>query len=206
MNNNIYYTSPTLSSIFSDNEPEINEILQLNNINLNNINLNNNNQLNNNQLNENNEINKNNKINENNNEDKLKEKVISKKFQLFQEIPDLEFVLKIINCFNLKDLNDKKKFTKKDLVDFKTKEKIENLLPELVIYYLPCKYEMFLNNLNIQKCITILRQMLRIFNYSLTKKENVINKKKIIYYSIQKNITKNIQIHNNPTKCIINFS
>ena len=201
MNNNIYYTSPTLSSIFSDNEPEINEILQLNNINLNNINLNNNNQ-----LNENNEINKNNKINENYNEDKFKEKVISKKFQLYQEIPDLEFVLKIINCFNLKDLNDKKKFTKKDLVDFKTKEKIEDLLPELVIYYLPCKYEMFLNNLNIQKCITILRQMLRIFNYSLTKKENVINKKKIIYYSIQKNITKNIQIHNNPTKCIINFS
>jgi len=190
MNNNIYYTSPSLSSIFSDNEPEINEILQLNNINLNN----------------NNQLNKNDEINENYNEDKLKEKNISKKFQLFQEIPELEFVLKIINCFNLKDLNDKKKFTKKDLVDFKTKEKIEDLLPELVIYYLPCKYEMFLNNLNIQKCITILRQMLRIFNYSLTKKENVINKKKIIYYSIQKNITKNIQIHNNPTKCIINFS
>lgn len=193
MNNNICYTSPSLSSIFSDNEPEINEILQLNNINLNN-----------NQSNENDEINEN--YNENYNENKLKEKNISKKFQLFQEIPELEFVLKIINCFNLKDLNDKKKFTKKDLVDFKTKEKIEDLLPELVIYYLPCKYEMFLNNLNIQKCITILRQMLRIFNYSLTKKENVINKKKIIYYSIQKNITKNIQIHNNPTKCIINFS
>jgi hypothetical protein len=193
MNNNIYYTSPSLSSIFSENEPEINEILQLNNINLNN-----------NQSNENDKINEN--YNENYNENKLKEKNMSKKFQLFQEIPELEFVLKIINCFNLKDLNDKKKFTKKDLVDFKTKEKIEDLLPELVIYYLPCKYEMFLNNLNIQKCITILRQMLRIFNYSLTKKENVINKKKIIYYSIQKNITKNIQIHNNPTKCIINFS
>ena len=193
MNNNICYTSPSLSSIFSENEPEINEILQLNNINLNN-----------NQSNENDKINEN--YNENYNENKLKEKNMSKKFQLFQEIPELEFVLKIINCFNLKDLNDKNKFTKKDLVDFKTKEKIEDLLPELVIYYLPCKYEMFLNNLNIQKCITILRQMLRIFNYSLTKKENVINKKKIIYYSIQKNITKNIQIHNNPTKCIINFS
>jgi hypothetical protein len=182
MNNNIYYNSPSLSSILSDNEPEINEILQLN---------------------ENNQFNIN---NENYNKDKLKEKIISKKFQLFQEIPDLEFVLKIINCFNLKDLNDKKKFTKKNLVDFKTKDKIEDLIPELVIYYLPCKYEMFLNNLNIQKCITILRQMLRIFNYSLIKKENVINKKKIIYYSIQKNINKNIQINNNPTKCIINFS
>jgi hypothetical protein len=89
MNNNIYYNSPSLSSILSDNEPEINEILQLN---------------------ENNQFNIN---NENYNKDKLKEKIISKKFQLFQEIPDLEFVLKIINCFNLKDLNDKKKIYKK---------------------------------------------------------------------------------------------
>jgi hypothetical protein len=65
---------------------------------------------------------------------------------------------------------------------------------------------MFLMDLTLQKCITILRQMLRIYNYNLNKKENVINKKKIIYYSIQKNKSKNILIENNTDKCIINFS
>jgi hypothetical protein len=130
----------------------------------------------------------------------------TKKYQLFQEIPELPFVVKIINCFNIKDFNDTREFTKKDLEDFKTLNKVEDLIPELVIYYLPCKYKMFLMDLTLQKCITILRQMLRIYNYNLNKKENVINKKKIIYYSIQKNKSKNILIENNTDKCIINFS
>ena len=109
------------------------------------------------------------------------------KFQLFQQIPDEEFMVKILNCFGNINFNDNKEFSKFDLDDLDIINKLEDLIPELVMYYLPCKYNMFLTNININKCITILRQLLRLYNYKL-KKESMCNTKKkkyiIIYQSV----------------------
>jgi hypothetical protein len=128
------------------------------------------------------------------------------KFQLFQQVPDEEFMVKLLNCFGIIDFNDKKEFTKSNLEDLNIISKIEDLIPELVIYYLPCKYEMFLKDLTINKCITILRQLLRLYNYKLKKREHVQNKKKSIYYHISKMDDNNIRIENSVHKCVLKFN
>jgi len=128
------------------------------------------------------------------------------KFQLFQQVPDKEFIVKLLNCFGIIDFNDKKEFTKNNLENLNIISKIEDLIPELVIYYLPCKYEMFLKNLTINKSITILRQLLRLYNYKLKKREHVQNKKKSIYYHISKIDDNNIRIENSIPKCVLKFN
>jgi len=128
------------------------------------------------------------------------------KFQLFQQVPDEEFMIKLLNCFGIIDFNDKKEFTKNNLEDLNIISKIEDLIPELVIYYLPCKYEMFLKDFTINKCITILRQLLRLYNYKLKKREHVQNKKKSIYYHISKMDDNNIRIENSVHKCVLKFN
>ena len=127
------------------------------------------------------------------------------KLQLFQQVPDEEFMVKLLNCFGIIDFNDKKEFTKSNLEDLNIISKIEDLIPELVIYYLPCKYEMFLKDFTINKCITILRQLLRLYNYKLKKREHVQNKKKSIYYHISKMDDNNIRIENSVHKCVLKF-
>lgn len=128
------------------------------------------------------------------------------KYQLFQQVPDQEFLLKLLNCYGIKNLNDNKEFTKTDLNDLNIINRIEDLIPELVLYYLPCKYQMFLTNITLNKCITILRQILRLYNYHLKKRENVHNKKKSIYYRIEEINNKNIKIENSVDKCVLDFN
>jgi|TARA_B110000259_G_scaffold169_1_gene188 hypothetical protein len=128
------------------------------------------------------------------------------KFQLFQQIPDEEFMVKILNCFGNINFNDNKEFSKFDLDDLDIINKLEDLIPELVMYYLPCKYNMFLTNININKCITILRQLLRLYNYKLKKREHVQHKKKKIYYHISKCDDNNIKIENSIHKCVLKFN
>ena len=92
------------------------------------------------------------------------------KYQLFQQVPDEEFLKILLNCYGIEDIDDNKEFTKTDLNDINIINKIEDLIPELVLYYLPCKYQMFLTNITLNKCIKILRQILRIYKYHLKKR------------------------------------
>jgi len=128
------------------------------------------------------------------------------KNQLFTEIPDLEFINKFLNLYGINNLEDSVEFSKYELIDLNIVNKIEDLIPELVIYYLPCKYKMFLTNISVNKCLTILRQIIRLYNYELKKREHVQNKKKSIYYHLNKINNTNIKINNNKSKCILSFN
>ena len=127
------------------------------------------------------------------------------KNQLFTETPDLDFLNKFLNLYGINNLEDSVEFSKYELIDLNIVDKIEDLIPELVMYYLPCKYEMFLTNMNVNKCLTILRQIIKLYNYELKKREHVQNKKKSIYYHLNKINNTNIKINNNKSKCILNF-
>ena len=70
--------------------------------------------------------------------------------QLFRVKPDIEFINKLLKCFGLENINDKNSFTKDKMMSIKTVEKLTNLIPELVIYYLPCKYNQFLKELGVR--------------------------------------------------------
>ena len=122
------------------------------------------------------------------------------------EIPDLEFLNKFLNLYGINNLEDSVEFSKYELIDLNIVDKIEDLIPELVMYYLPCKYDMFLTNMNVNKCLTILRQIIKLYDYELKKREHVQNKKKSIYYHLNKINNTNIKINNNKSKCILNFN
>jgi len=111
--------------------------------------------------------------------------------QLFKTpIPD-ELLLTILNCFGYDELdsNEERSFCKFDLDRLKTIERVSLLKDEISKYYLPCKAKIYLNTLDEKKCITILRQILRLHNYTLISKQKYIKQKKITFYIIQqKNI------------------
>ena len=125
------------------------------------------------------------------------------KNQLFRVLPDTEIIQKLLEAFGLSSLEDTNYFTKETLNEINTLDKFEELKETLISYYLPCKAKVYLSSINIQRCITVLRQFIKICDYTLISKERYINRKKICVYRlikiddkppISKNKNKNIVI------------
>jgi len=116
--------------------------------------------------------------------------------QLFKRKPDDNELIKILNCYNLKNLNDNNIFSFIDLNYHNTIDKLYSILDILLDIYLPCKYY-YINNLNNKKCITILRQICRLFNKKLYLNYIVDNKAKILSFSINNNFNQSIKIKKN---------
>ena len=111
------------------------------------------------------------------------------KNQLFsKEPPPFDLVKKIVYVLINKDLNDNiyYEFSKKNLVIKKIIEKINDYVLVLKEYYLKCKHEKYLENLNEKKLITLFRQILRPYNYSITSYEKYDNGEKYLLYVLEK--------------------
>jgi len=109
--------------------------------------------------------------------------------QLFtKEIPPINFVNKILGIMINKELNDNIyfEFSRKNLLNKKVIEKINDFIPELKKYYLKCKHKKYLEDLNEKKIITIFRQILRPYNYTITAYEKYNNGEKYLLYVIKK--------------------
>ena len=106
------------------------------------------------------------------------------KDQLFKNKPDMNLVNDTIRLFGLDDFNDSKLFTKQNMIDLKTVEKVNEIVPRLQDVYLPCKSKKYLTRLDEKKCLTILRQLLKQYNYNLLTKEKCIKGDKFNYYQI----------------------
>ena len=104
--------------------------------------------------------------------------------QLFTKHVELEVVMQLLACFGLESLQDKRLFSKHDLMQDKTVEKIKELLPVLEEYYLPCKSRIYLQNINEKRALTILKQVLRLHQYYLMSIERNIQNKKVIFYKL----------------------
>ena len=104
--------------------------------------------------------------------------------QLFCKKPDNFILLKVLECFNLSNLQDDKFFTRKILKDINTVKKIENIYSDLSDYYIPCKGKKYLSDLDEKKIITILRQIVKCFNYFVFSKEKYIKGEKNITYQV----------------------
>ena len=109
---------------------------------------------------------------------------MSKKNQLFRINPDLPIVLSLLDAFGLEDLEDTRFFTKENMIEIETVQKINLLKETLETYYLPCKSKEYLNNITEKRCITILRQFINIFNYKCIGIEKSIQGKKCITYRL----------------------
>jgi hypothetical protein len=119
-----------------------------------------------------------------NNEDKQ-----NYKNQLFAKInPPFDLVKKILGLlinYPFDDLHYE--FTKKIIIEKKVLDKIGPYIEELKKYYLKCKHAKYLENIDEKKYITILRQIMRPYNYSIKAYEKYNNGEKYLLYVIIKN-------------------
>jgi len=120
----------------------------------------------------------------------LKSPKNNKSNQLFsKESPPFDIVNKILFLLLNKDLNDVTyyEFSRKIILNKNIIENIQQFIPELKKYYLKCKYEKYLQNLNEKKVITLFRQILRKYNFSINAIEKYNNGEKYLLYIIEKN-------------------
>ena len=108
----------------------------------------------------------------------------NQKNQLFKVSPNTEITEKILDNFGIKGLDDNHSFTRDNLSDLDTVNSINEMYDELVRYYIPCKAKKYLTELNEKKCITVLRQFLKMQNYTLMSKEKYVEGKKILFYQV----------------------
>jgi hypothetical protein len=134
-------------------------------------------------------------------------------FQLFRVNIPSEIFYKICDCFGFdgSQLNPEYSFCKNDLIKIDTLNNLLQYKDELCQYYIPCKAKLYLSNLNINKCITIFRQILRLNNMMLVSRQRYIKYKKTTFYSIKKEAVseENVEIHSmkvNNNHLVLSFS
>jgi hypothetical protein len=108
-----------------------------------------------------------------------------KRNQLFKLEPSIDFVKEFVKIFGLKDINDTRKFSRDSLVNINTLDKFEVYKEDLKKYYIPCKYEKYVTDLNEKKLVTILRQIVKLHDYKVTSQEKYIDGKKTLLYSLE---------------------
>ena len=106
------------------------------------------------------------------------------KNQLFKNIPDLQIIQSILGAFGLDNIEDARFFTKEHMTDIDTVQQIIDLSDSLKEYYLPCKSKKYLTDLNDKKCITILRQFVKIHHYKCIGMEKSIKGNKTMTYRL----------------------
>ena len=104
--------------------------------------------------------------------------------QLFRKHIPTNIVLLLINAFNLTSLKDPSLFSKYDLEKINIVERMNYIKSILWEYYLPCKAAIFLVDLTTLRCITILRQILRLSNYKLVSYQKYLLDTKVTMYQI----------------------
>lgn len=131
--------------------------------------------------------------------------------QLFsKEFPPFELVNNILFLLLNKDLNNVTyyEFSRKTIFNKSIIKNIQIFIPELKKYYLKCKHEKYLEGLNEKKIITLFRQILRKYEFSIDAVEKYNNGQKYLLYILQKKKLFNSIFDNTPLKkveSIINF-
>ena len=124
------------------------------------------------------------------------------KNQLFRILPDSNIITILLKTFGLTSLTDTKFFTKKTMIEMNTIDKLNKIKDDLYQYYLPCKAKVYIENIKLKKSITILRQFLKVHNYTLISKEKYIENEKMSVYRLIELDEKIIKKTNKPRKKI----
>ena len=100
---------------------------------------------------------------------------------IFREPPSRDRVLEWLAALQLSGFQDSHPF---DEFTF-PREQFSRVLLEIEPYYYPCKARTYLNRaMTMPRIITVLRQMLRPFNYTIRTHERFIHNKKSYEYYI----------------------
>jgi hypothetical protein len=100
---------------------------------------------------------------------------------MFRAVPPFELLEQVLRSLKFSGLSDKRWFSKEDLPI----ESLEEWLPLLEPYYLPCKAERYLHkDVNQQRVITILRHLLKAHSIELKTQERMVNGRKTTLYQV----------------------
>jgi hypothetical protein len=100
---------------------------------------------------------------------------------MFRKPPPLDIVEQVLRSLKLSGLTDKRWFSKEDL----PLENLEEWLPLLEPYYLPCKAERYLHgDITRSRIITVLRHILKANNIELKVQERMLNGHKTTLYQV----------------------
>ena len=127
------------------------------------------------------------------------------KNQLFKIIPDLTILQELLKIFGLESLEDTTFFTKQSLKDSNGVDKMEELSNKLKDYYIPCKSRIYLENIDENKCITILRQFLKTQDYTLVTKDRSFKGQKMKIYRLIKITNPKKTKEKKPEKILLSF-
>ncbi len=89
--------------------------------------------------------------------------------QIFKQQVPKNLILDVLSKLNVTNFTDNTGFTYKMIDD-----NLEDIMVSLKIiepYYIPCKCKIYFTNTHSKKIITILRQLLKLYNYTLITKE-----------------------------------
>ena len=106
--------------------------------------------------------------------------------QLFSKKPELDVVLNLLKLFGINDFDENYSFNKLDLEKKNIVEELFKFKNTLDKYYLPCKSKKYLSNITLKRSITILRQVIKEYNYKLISREKYISGKKYLSYNLIK--------------------
>ena len=100
---------------------------------------------------------------------------------MFRVAPPFELVEQVLRSLKFSGVHDKRWFTKDEF----PMESLEEWLPFLEPYYLPCKAERYLHkDVNQQRVITILRHLLKVHSIELKTQERMVNGRKTTLYQV----------------------
>jgi hypothetical protein len=128
--------------------------------------------------------------------------------QLFKINPDTAIIQSLVEAFGLTDIDDSRYFTRENMTNSQTRDKIVGLSDQLTDFYLPCKAKVYLTDLTDKKCITILRQFIKPLHYQCLGKEKSISGKKQMTYRLSVN-ERHQQVSSHPEvprEFVIDFS
>ncbi len=110
-----------------------------------------------------------------------------KKEQLFKKIPSKELVESVLKLFIPNGFQDiYYQFSRKMIEEKGVVEKLGEMKEELKEHYMKCKHAKYLEGIDAKKAVTILRQLLRVYQYRVISMEKYYNGQKYLLYKVEK--------------------
>jgi hypothetical protein len=105
----------------------------------------------------------------------------TKPIKLFRKEPPRDFIESVLRHMGFLGFHDLRWFSKEEV----RLETMEDWLPVLESYYIPCKAKRFIHTWTDVTPITILRHILHMYSYRLEKEERLYRGQKTMLYQIQ---------------------
>jgi len=108
-------------------------------------------------------------------------KTPGKPVKIFRKDPPVEFMTRVLKEMGFIGVNDLRWFSKEEI----RLGTLDDWLPELESYYLPCKAARFIHAWTDMSILTVMRHILHCHGYTLQKEERLYKGAKTMLYQIQ---------------------